>query len=241
LATKNGNRHVPWMALGLCPILLVTLEIVAKNSHWINFGSSSEFLVILASVWEVPVLFFGLNRRLAQRKEAEVRARTALQTDPLTGLANRRVFMLRLERALLRARRYEQPMGILVVDLSNHAALQKEFGRHAAEQALVLAATRLLAVVRDVDTVARVGESDFALLIEGPCQTDELTQVATHALAQGLRPSDLLPPRTSLRFHISMTIAPQGDRDEEELMAYLLADAGQIGADDKKTIRTCEF
>ncbi|MGY8903101.1 MAG: sensor domain-containing diguanylate cyclase [Burkholderiales bacterium] len=241
LAAKNDNRHVPWLALGFCPILLVTLEIVAKNFHWINLGSSSELLIMLASVWEVPVLFIGLNRRLAQRKESEVRARAALQTDPLTGLANRRVFMLRLERALLRAKRYQQPLGILVVDLFNHAALQKEFGRHATEQALVLAATRLLEVVRDVDTVARVGENEFALLIEGPCQADQLTQIATRALAQGLRPSGLLPAGATLRFHISMAIAPQNDRDEEELMAYLLADVGQISADDKKTIRTCAF
>lgn len=241
LAAKNTNRHMPWMALGLTPILLVSLAIVAKNMNWISFSFSAEFLVILASVWEVPVLFFGLNRRLAQRKESEVRTRAALQTDPLTGLANRRVFMLRLERALLRAKRYQQPLGILVVDLFNHAALQKEFGRHATEQALVLAATRLLEVVRDVDTVARVGENEFALLIEGPCQADQLTQIATRALAQGLRPSGLLPAGATLRFHISMAIAPQNDRDEEELMAYLLADVGQISADDKKTIRTCAF
>ncbi|MFM9879428.1 MAG: 7TM diverse intracellular signaling domain-containing protein [Burkholderiaceae bacterium] len=240
-AAKNGNRHVRWFGLGFLPVLLVTVLLVASSFNWLRLGVMYEVIIMLSSVWAVPVLFLGLNRRLAYRKESEVRARAALQTDPLTGLSRERVFLVRLERSLVRAKRYQQPFGLMVVSLSNYTALQREFGRNAAEQALVLTASRLQDVVRDVDTAARVGEHEFALLIEGPCSAEDLQQIATRTLAQSLRPSSLLGVGAGLKFHISMATVPQGDLDEKELLGYLLSDVALITPEDRKTIRHCAF
>lgn len=241
MSARQRNPYVRWLGLGFAPMVVVALLMMARNLEWLQLDIGTDAALMLASTWAVPVLFFGLNRRLAQRRESEVRARALMQFDALTGLARDRVLSVRLQGALLRARRTQQSFGLLVVDVSNVAALRREFGRSAAEQALVLAATRLQSVVRDVDTAARLGEQEFAVLIEAPCAAADLTQLATRLLAQSLRPSELLPPGATLKLHISMTTAPQGDLNETELLGHLLADVSRISPEHGKTISTCAF
>ncbi|MET0312643.1 MAG: diguanylate cyclase, partial [Burkholderiaceae bacterium] len=130
---------------------------------------------------------------------------------------------------------------LLVVDFGNHDAIQKEFGREVADNALVLAAARLRSVVRDVDTAARVDDHAFALLIEGPCTAQHALDVATHAVARGLQESEILPPSEGLRFRVALAVLPQDGSDASSVLARLLDEARQIGADAKKTIRTVQF
>jgi two-component system, sensor histidine kinase LadS len=240
MAARQRNPNVRWLGLGFAPMVVVAL-LVLRNFDLLQLDIGTASALMLASVWAVPVLFFGLNRRLALRRESEVRARAVMQSDALTGLARDRVLTVRLQGALLRARRTQQSFGLLVVEVSNLAALRREFGRGAAEQALVLAATRLQGLVRDVDTAARLGEQEFAVLIEAPCSAADLTQIATRLLAQSLRPSELLPPGATLKLHISMAIAPHGDLNETELLGYLLADVSRISPEHGKAISTCAF
>jgi GGDEF domain-containing protein len=69
---------------------------------------------------------------------------------------------------------------------------------------MVLAAARIRAAAQTRDTVARVGDSHFALLMEGPMTSDGVNQVATKILASGLRPSRELPDADPLLFHIAI-------------------------------------
>ena len=89
------------------------------------------------------------------------------------------------ETSLYRSLFAAYPDGLLLVDLSNHAGLLQEYGSEAAERSLVLAASRLRSVLRDVDTAARVGAHQYALLIEAPCSPRATAWVATSSAACG--------------------------------------------------------
>ncbi|HEX5465550.1 MAG TPA: GGDEF domain-containing protein [Candidatus Limnocylindrales bacterium] len=87
--------------------------------------------------------------------------------DPLTGLTNRRTFQRLLEHELVRAARQDTAVSLALFDVDDLAGIDTEFGSDAADQVLRTVAVTLADKVRLVDTVARVGGDEFALLAPG--------------------------------------------------------------------------
>ncbi|MCY1379464.1 hypothetical protein D9M69_671870 [compost metagenome] len=106
----------------------------------------------------------------------------------------------------------------------------------------MLTGSRLRSVARDVDTAARVGDNSFALLMEGPVRTAQAVAAATSIVASGLRPSDLLPVGTSLRFKVVVALLPDGGHelqtDAQAHIAWLRIALDDLRADKRKHILT---
>ncbi len=113
------------------------------------------------------------NRLKSQQIHAHLQAleysRSALREeathDPLTGLANRRLFYDRLQQAMLHANRYGSKLGILYVDLDRFKEINDTHGHHVGDAVLTEVARRLTASVRDSDSVARLGGDEFVVLL----------------------------------------------------------------------------
>jgi diguanylate cyclase (GGDEF)-like protein len=86
-------------------------------------------------------------------------------TDPLTGCYNRRLFEMHLERDLQMAMRSHQPVSLLMLDLDRFKQLNDSAGHDAGDSALRKLADCLRQVVRAVDTAARFGGDEFALIL----------------------------------------------------------------------------
>lgn len=200
----EGDRHARWIALGFLPIIVATLFPLGRNLGLLSASFLTENALLLGSALEAPILFYGLLRRVTQRRESENRASALRTTDPLTGLGSARVMVGKLRQALNTAGRYQQPCALLLINLSNFAALQQQHGRETSDRAMVTAASRIRAATQTTDTVSRVGDSQFALLMEGPMTSDSVNDVATKILASGLRPSPELPGADPLVFHIAI-------------------------------------
>lgn len=208
LSVIKGDRHGRWIALGFSPVVLGASFPLLRNWGLIESGFLTEYGVMLGSALEMPLLFYGLHRRLTELTEARARARALSITDPLTGLVLGRVLRLRLHDAIVRFRRYRHQGALMLVELVNHAAIVQQHGPEMGDRALVLAASRLRGIIRDVDTAARMGSNQFAVLVEGPLTADEASAMATQVVAHGLRPSELLPSDVSLRFHVVLAMVP---------------------------------
>ena len=200
----EGDRHARWIALGFLPIILATLFPLLRNFGVIASSFLTQNALLLGSAIEAPILFYCLLRRVTQRVEPSNRASTLRTTDPLTGLLTTRPLLRKLRQALSTAKRYQQPCALMIIDLSNHASLQLQHGRETGDRAMVLAAARILAATQPTDTVARVGDSHFALLLEGPMNIDSVNGLATKILASGLRTSNKLPDVDPLQFRIAI-------------------------------------
>lgn len=203
VALFEGDRNTRWVALGFLPVLIAALAPLLRNLGVIASSFWTEYALALGSAIEMPILFYGLHRRVSQRREPAVRATALGITDPLTGLHSSKVLRSKLRQALATAERYPQPFALLLVNLTNHAVLQSQHGRETGDRALVMAAARIRAVARPIDTVARVDDTRFALLLEGPISPQGATDVATRILASGLRLSHELPEASFLQFHIA--------------------------------------
>ena len=98
--------------------------------------------------------------------------------DSLTGVANRRLLMDRLEHAMRNSARTGDHCALMFMDLDHFKALNDSFGHDAGDDVLKQAAARLQVCVREGDTVARLGGDEFVVLLEGlgAKATDAATQ-----------------------------------------------------------------
>jgi diguanylate cyclase (GGDEF)-like protein len=106
------------------------------------------------------------NDRLVQLAGQEAEMRHLAFHDELTGLANRALFLDRLEHALELHRRYRRPLAVLFCDLDDFKAVNDTHGHLAGDEVLRVVAARLSTTLRPADTFARLGGDEFAVLLE---------------------------------------------------------------------------
>ena len=171
------DREISRMAMWLpyVPIVLAMAAAVVRFAATPDVPPAllaSVLLIVLVLLRQFIVV--GENRRLLRVVEAQ-----ALQ-DPLTGLANRALFLDRLDHALTLHRRDEQSVAVLSLDLDDFKLVNDGLGHPAGDLLLVRAAERILGAARSSDTVARMGGDEFVVLMEG--DTEESRQVALKVL-----------------------------------------------------------
>ncbi len=105
------------------------------------------------------------QRRLATLEAARVDAAHRATHDPLTGLANRELFLDQLDRALAFGSRYNRKTGLLFVDLDGFKAINDTMGHAKGDALLRAVSARLLACMRRSDAVARLGGDEFVILL----------------------------------------------------------------------------
>jgi diguanylate cyclase (GGDEF)-like protein len=237
-AWRLGEKYGGWLALGFLPVHLSYPFPALRAAGVLPDSWVTQYAVLIGSAIEIPLLLYILHRRAKEFNENHARLRAIESTDPLTGLTIEPVLHLRLRDAMRRSRRYGHQSGLLMVELLNHADIVSRHGREVAERALVVAASRLSHVVRDVDTVCRVANARFAVLVEGPLQPDDLMLLAQHIVAKGLEQVPSLPAGLSLRFRLASLSLPgeARDADDASLLDRLRAALDQMADDPRKVV-----
>jgi diguanylate cyclase (GGDEF)-like protein/PAS domain S-box-containing protein len=136
-----------------------------------------------------PRMVQGILVNISDRKDLEDQLRHQALHDPLTGLANRVLFVDRLSHALVR-RRQAAGLAVLFVDLDDFKAINDTLGHAAGDELLRLVAERLAGVLRAEDTACRLGGDEFAFLLE-EADRARAEQVARRILAAFASPFQL--------------------------------------------------
>ena len=114
----------------------------------------------------LPVRLLGTVQDITDRKALEEEIEYRAFHDALTGLANRALFMDRVDHALAVRGRSGGPLALLDLDLDDFKTVNDTLGHSIGDEMLVQVAGRLQDSVRTCDTVARLGGDEFALLLE---------------------------------------------------------------------------
>jgi diguanylate cyclase (GGDEF)-like protein len=175
-------------------------------------------LLLATLMW---VLGTGRERALNLVSERTGELRHQALHDALTGLPNRALIMDRTEQLLARNRRHGTTGGVLFVDLDEFKNVNDTLGHAAGDQLLVAVATRLMATLRDTDTIGRMGGDEFVILVDGGQLSASPELVAERLLDVLHQPFEVTGASLPIVVNASIGIAT-GDR---ETAGELLRDA----------------
>jgi len=138
--------------------------------------------------------------------------------DALTGLANRRSFEMTLEREIDRVARSGEPALLLTLDIDHFKAVNDTHGHNAGDLVIQAVARAVAQVVRPMDTVARVGGEEFAIILPN-CATAFALVVAERVREQVAEQRIEIAPGQLLRVTVSVggAFAPQWVRSSAVL------------------------
>lgn len=128
------------------------------------------------------------SRDITERKRAEETIRQLAYYDTLTGLPNRVLFNDRLTLAIAQAHHNRQKLALMVLDLDQFKTVNDTLGHHMGDQLLQGIATRVKDVIREGDTIARMGGDEFMLLFPGIAWAKDVATIADKIL-KVLQPS----------------------------------------------------
>ncbi|HEY8135161.1 MAG TPA: diguanylate cyclase [Candidatus Limnocylindrales bacterium] len=170
-ASAFTGQHPEWHDLVAVPLVAAD-ETGGEDAEGVLLAAyeaappegSDDLLTALADLSAIAIRQARLQRALLER--ADWIGRLA-STDPLTGLANRVTFERMLELELARATRQESQLSVLLFDVDGFAQINSDAGSPAGDEVLRHVAATLADQVRLVDTVARYGGDEFALIAPG--------------------------------------------------------------------------
>ena len=139
--------------------------------------------------------------------------------DSLTGLPNRALLHDRIEQALARSRRTQEPFALLVVDLDGFKGVNDVRGHEAGNQVLRTIARRLESVVRATDTVARVGGDEFVVLSLGTAGDEEAAALVGRMRQALRRPYSVEGGHVEIDASIGWALFPQDGLEPLDLLA----------------------
>jgi diguanylate cyclase (GGDEF)-like protein len=172
--------------------------------------------------WLLPLLVLPLVAVQRAGRHARLSQHLALY-DPLTGLPNRTLLADRLAHALsLRARRNGR-LALLLLDLDRFKVVNDSLGHSAGDELLRQVARRLSEVVRDGDTVARVGGDEFVVVLESLDDPEEAGEVAARIHAALRRPVTMEARDIVISASVGIVVAQGGEHVEALLSAADLA------------------
>jgi diguanylate cyclase (GGDEF)-like protein len=169
------------------------------------------------SALEIEVLARSIDQMRNAVSEREDRILRLAYQDALTGLANRPRLMDRLEQLIALARRSDQPVSVLLMDLDRFKYVNDALGHQKGDVVLQEVARRLTMLLRDSDTVARLGGDEFAALLPRTASA-EAQKVASKVAAALDRPIEIEGQNVDVGASIGIATFPEHGDDAATLL-----------------------
>lgn len=131
----------------------------------------------VAITWQGQPATLNMITDISARKAAEQKMQYLAHHDSLTGLPNRYLLLERLNQAITLAQRTEIPLAVLFIDLNGFKQVNDTFGHEVGDFLLQQVATRIKPLLRDSDTLARMGGDEFVILLTQVSVSQDAEQI----------------------------------------------------------------
>ncbi|MBD5634427.1 MAG: EAL domain-containing protein [Candidatus Eremiobacteraeota bacterium] len=179
-----------------------------------------------------PVLVTGTVQDVTGRKRAQENLGYRANYDELTGLPNRKLLGDRLQQALLQDQHNDAQLAVLCVDLDRFKSINDTLGHDVGDEFLRLVAPRLVAAVRDTDTIARSGSDEFIIVLPDITSVGEAARIAERVVAAFALPASIGGRDLYSSASVGISVFPDDGRSPDHLIRgaeaalYLAKEAG---------------
>lgn len=199
-------------------ILLTALDDVESKRRGMAAGAD-DFLTKPVSPLELEIRVSAMLRikeLTDQLQDANAKLAQLAVTDPLTGLHNRRSVYSHLEREFVRAKRYEHPLAVAMLDIDHFKKVNDTYGHQTGDQVIRLVADALRRTIRQTDLAGRFGGEEFLILAPETGREHALTMAERIRLAVE-EASAVSPggPPVTVSIGVATTEVPDATSSEE--------------------------
>jgi len=237
-AARRGDPYAAGLLIGSAPVMIGSAFPLARLwglipvSFWTMHGMQVGIAI------ELPILLVILMVRSQQRREHNRRIQGLDRIDPATGLINAQVFAERLVRMMVRSQRLKYQSAVLVIDIVNVEQVRRDFGARSAEELPLRVAGRLLSAAREIDSVARLSEHRFGMLIEGPLNVEDAASAGPRVVARCLMPFKNKPIEWVAQVRVAQTMVPTERADAQQVIERLAALLNNVAPESKRAVFT---
>ena len=160
----------------------------------------------------------GVARDITERKRAEETIAFQAFHDLLTGLPNRTLFLDRLELSITQARRRNQRLGVMFLDIDRFKLINDTYGHPEGDRLLKEFSARVRHCLRSGDTLARQGGDEFTVLLPDIASADDVAVIAKKMLAELKRPFTVAERDFYATVSIGIAVYPEDGESPDELI-----------------------
>lgn len=189
----------------------------AKLSTWL-WPAVITLAVLLSLIGWLIWTRLRLVNKVRHSEQRESQLKRQAETDPLTGLVNRRRFNLELEVGYLRARKEQHPLTMFMLDVDHFKKVNDQYGHLAGDIVLCSLARICESVTRHTDVLCRYGGEEFAFML--PDTDIEAAREIAERLMQRIHADEVACDADRIRYTASIGIAElhQDDEDTVDLL-----------------------
>ena len=161
---------------------------------------------------------YCIGTDITELKKLEANLAEVAHYDVVTQLPNRALFQDRLNEAVKRSQRNQENLALFFLDLDAFKDVNDTLGHEAGDVLLNAVGVRLRQMVRDCDTVARIGGDEFTVILENLPTLNAIELVAQKILTALLPPFELHGREIFISASIGITVSPNDAQDSASLM-----------------------
>lgn len=190
------------------------IEVIRKNGQYfdaeisVNSVNCNGISLFVVNIRDITTINHRKSKLIHQIYE-----------DSLTGLGNRRFFLMRLEAAFKGNKiNKEKEFAVLFIDLDRFKTINDTLGHNIGDELLIRVARRIKECLRDTDTIARQGGDEFTVLIEGEDIANSITQIAIRLRDSMNQPYTILNHRLVVTASIGVLLSSEHYKNTDEML-----------------------
>jgi diguanylate cyclase len=177
-----------------------------------------SLMVILSTLIFSTIIFIRVRKIEKDLTNSEDKARQLIGHDPLSGLANRLLFSMRLDQELARLGRDSEGLAVFFLDLDRFKDVNDTHGHQAGDELIKEVAKRLSNLLRGTDTLSRFGGDEFAIIQPNIKRTSDAERLGRRILEVITEPFAIAGTQVTVGVSIGIALAPENGTERETLM-----------------------